>query len=276
MRRCFTCGSEFQDWVTNCLDCGNALKDNEDRAEAIEVKKLTVEEPEGPDRVKVMRPGHPAETEANAKTDMKQETEEEETVEDELELPDEDDEQEDNLADYVDEVLQDSDFVNPDALDDYGEKIEVNPRANLVSVVQSDSEDTIKKAAVVLSNSGIKLYLLKKAGVLNFYYVLMVEVPDEEKANRILEETDSGNLEPVDPNVEDPELKGAPVINLDEIEAQAKTKTVQRKPEPAGKEEDTPLVCPNCYSKNIEAKHSFFSSKTKLRCRACKNTWTLE
>jgi hypothetical protein len=276
MRRCSTCGSEFQDWVTTCLDCGNALKNNQDRAEAIEIKELPVEDPEVPDRVKVMRPGQPAETEAKAKTNRKQQTEEEETVEDELELPGEIDEQDDSLADYVDEVVQDSDFVNPDALDDYGEKIEVNPRANLASVVQSEFEDTIKKAAVVLSNSGIKLYMLKKAGVLNFYYVLMVEIQDEEKANRILEETDGGNLEPSDPDVEDPELKGAPVINLDEIEAQAKAKTVLRKPEPAGKDEDTPLVCPNCDSKNIEAKHSFFSSKTKLRCRACKNTWTLE
>ena len=282
MRRCSKCGSEFQDWVTDCLDCGNALSGNKKLAEANGQTESPVKDTIIPDKVRILKPGQPVEAESQVTADTDREPEEDDEYEDEeeetddgeLEAWDGDNLEEDSLDDYVDEVIQDSDFVNPDAEDDYGEKIEVNPRANLVSVFQSGSDDAIKKAAVALNNADIKLYLLKKSGVFNYFYILMVETGDEEKANQILEETDGGNLEPVDPNVEDPELKDAPVINLDEIQARAKNPT--REAEAAGKVEDVPVNCPVCQSKNIETKHSFFSAKTRLKCRDCNNTWTPE
>jgi hypothetical protein len=229
MRHCPNCGSEFQDWVVKCLDCGFNLNDTTARTKHDE--------------------------EAESETDQLQA----------LEV----DDGEATVEDFVDEIIADEDFVDPDALDDYGEKVEISPRANLVSVVQSPSTEEIKRAALALRTAGIKIYLLKKAGVFKHFYVMMVESADSEKAEQILKETDNGSLVPIDPAAEDPELKDAPVINLDEEE--------QNKPalNPVS-EEDEKMTCPGCQSADLEVKSSLFSTQLKLKCRDCGYQWKVK
>lgn len=235
MRHCPKCGGEYQDWVKACLDCASPLEDGP-AADTSEENEYAGE------AINDLQPDEGA------------------------------DRSTENLEDCVDEVIESEDFVNPEAVDDYGEKVEVVPRAQLVSVLQSIPEETVKKASAVLRGAGIKIYLLKKPGVFSHFYVLMVETPDSEKALQILKETDNGYLVPIDPGVEDPELKDAPVINLDELE-----KSKKGTPKLSDDEEEAEkLICPICDSENIEVKSSFFSSKTKLKCRNCSHQWQIE
>jgi hypothetical protein len=96
--------------------------------------------------------------------------------------------------------------------------------------------------------------------------VVMVETTEAERATKLLEDTQNGTLEPIEEGVEDPELKDAPLINLDEEEA----KKAKAKPE---LEESDPVVCPMCDSHDIELKTAFFSTKAKLRCGGCGHKW---
>jgi hypothetical protein len=232
MRYCPICRSEYQDWVKACLDCASPLKDGPAPLAAAQEAEFG----EGA-AITSQSPGEePYETE-------------------------------DKVEDYVDEVIETADFLNPSGEDEYGEPVEDVPRAQLISVLQSIPEETVKKASVVLHGAGIKIYLLKKAGVFSHFYVLMVETADSEKALQILKETDNGDLVPLEPGVEDPELKDAPVINLDLEEAKkGSSKQID--------EGDAEVViCPVCDSSDIQFKSAFFSSKVKLKCRACGHGW---
>jgi hypothetical protein len=236
MRHCPKCRSEYQDWVKACLDCASPLVDGppstgDETASAEEVG------------------------DGDERTDQQGE---------------EQSESEDKVEDHVDEVIESEDFLAPESTDEYAEpSIEV-PRAELTSVFSGRTAEGVKRVGDVLYEAGIKTYLLKKSGLLDYFYVIMVEAAESEKAAQILKETDNGTLEPLEPGVEDPELKDAPIINLDEEEEKAK------KSQPVPDEEDAPVICAMCDSSDIEVKTSFFSSKTKLKCRGCGHQWGVE
>jgi hypothetical protein len=229
MRHCPQCGSEFQGWVINCVDCGTRL---------VEGPVQTPEDVSEDDQSENVQPA------------------------------DGDAESVEKIEDFVDEVLNPDDFINPDARDDYGQPVNVTPRANLVSVVQNPAKEVIARSASALADENIRTYLLKKTGVFDYFYVLMVEEKDFEKATQILEDTQYGTLIPIDPEVEDPELKGAPVINLDEKIDADKSQEVE-----PDQDQDRAVVCPLCQSARIEVKTAFFSSRIKLKCRICGNSW---
>lgn len=250
MKHCPHCGSEYQDWVKACLDCASQLK-------------------EGPAPEDFNQEGAPQVEDVQSKEETK------ENQPDDLLHFDDPYETDDDIDQYVDEVIEPEDEQDPDDYaEDFEEKpeAEADPGSKIVSVLQSHSAKAVKKGAGVLRSSGIKVYLMKKSGVFKFFYVVMVEAADFEKARQILKETNNGDLVPIEPGVEDPELKDAPVINLDEEEAKAKSAQPKAADE---REEEDVVICPGCNSKDIDYKTSIFSSKTKLKCRTCGYDWRM-
>jgi hypothetical protein len=250
MKHCPNCGSEYQDWVKACLDCASQLEEGPAPEDFDEGDTPAVEN---------VQPAE--ETHDPPKHDL-------------LNF-DDPDEADDDIDQYVDEVIESEDEPDPDPYaEDFEEnpEVEEDPGAKIISVLQSQTTQAVKKGSKVLHLAGIKVYLLKKNGIFGLFYVMMVEAADFEKAQQILKETRNGNYIPIDPGVEDPELKGAPVINLDEKEAEAE----KIQPEDEGEDEEEEVVlCPACNSRDIDYKTSIFSSKAKLKCRTCGYDWRM-
>jgi hypothetical protein len=235
MRHCPDCGSEFQDWLKQCLDCGADLKDGPAPEKADETAKSPYEEMEE----WVEEPGEQASAGGENLSDLEIDPEEVLTPKSEYEI--EGDE---------------NDF----------------PYKDLVSVDISPNKTDIYEKMIYLRDAGLEAYLFSKQYFWSASFELLVHSEQAEKASQLLESFKPASLIEIEAEntEENPTVSNDLKIPEPSAELPLLFKNI---PEDEEAKKDRVIKCTICGSQDLEYKTSLFSSKVKLKCRNCGNKW---